>query len=61
MKESYIVSIERPGMADAPELCRCQSIDAAVAVVRALLSTGDEQIRSVKVTIGRSITQERAA
>lgn len=60
MKESYIISIDRPGMGDIPELCRAQTPEMAGELVRCLLAAHDPNILRVKVEIARSVTQERA-
>lgn len=53
MEETYAISIDRPGYADIPELARCQTAEAAAAMIRALLECRDKNIRSVKVQIDR--------
>ena len=54
MTETYVVSLDRPGLADLPELVRCQSPEIAGDVVRTLLSARDNNIARVVVTISRS-------
>lgn len=56
MKDVYSVSIDRAGLADLPELVRCESPEVAGEVVRALLSAHDPSIMRVVVTVQRLAT-----
>ena len=49
MKEVYSVSIERAGLADLPELVRCETPEIAGAIVMALLSAHDPAIQVIHV------------
>jgi hypothetical protein len=49
MREVYSISIERAGLADLPELVRCESAEVAGAIVMALLSAHDPAIQVVHV------------
>lgn len=60
MKETYIIAIDRPGMGDIPELCRAQTSEIAAALVRALLDSHDDRIRSVRVEVSRTASKEIA-
>lgn len=51
MKTAYIITILRPGLADLPELVRCESSEVAAAVVKALLDCNDPNMASVTVAI----------
>ena len=53
MTETYVVSLDRPGLADLPELVRCEKPEIAAEVVRALLACHDTNIARVVVTISR--------
>lgn len=53
MKEVYTVSMDRPGLADLPELVRCDSPEAVGEIVRCLLAAHDSAILRIVVTIGR--------
>lgn len=60
MKESYIIAIDRPGMADIPELCRTDHPEIASELVLAILRARDDRIRSVRVDISRVASKEVA-
>lgn len=53
MRDVYSISIDRAGLADLPELVRCESPAVAAAVVDALLSAHDPSIMRVVVTVQR--------
>lgn len=53
MKSVYIISLDRPGLADLPELVRCDSPEAVGEIVRALLAAKDDAILRVVVTVSR--------
>lgn len=53
MKEVYSVSIDRAGLADLPELVRCETPEITGAIVAALLSARDPSILAVKVMVQR--------
>ena len=53
MRQEYSVSIERAGVVDLPELCRCTSAESMAEVIRALVATQDPLIMAVHVSIVR--------
>ena len=53
VRQEYSVSIERAGVVDLPELCRCTSADSMAEVIRALVATHDPLIMAVHVSIVR--------
>jgi hypothetical protein len=53
MKEVYSIAIDRPGLADLPELVRTEDPAIAGEVVRALLAAHDPAIACVVVRVSR--------
>lgn len=60
MNETFGISIERPGVADLPELVSAADPEAAGAVVAALLRCHDSTIARVVVRINRITTKQVA-
>jgi len=53
MRQEYSISIERAGVIDLPELCRCVTAEAMAEVIRALVATHDPLIMAIHVSIVR--------
>ena len=55
-KVYYSIKIDRPGVADLPELCTTDTAAAAAEVIRAILAANDRNIVAVTVSVVRGLT-----
>ena len=55
MKEIYLISLDRPGLADLPELVRCENPAIVGEIVRFILAAHDPSIYKVVVSVSRIV------